>query len=314
MSEVGTPLQGAPAPRSTSSKLMRGAIWVAIGALIAAAFVCVFWVIFGDQNGIIARAFLTIVLLAGFAGMALVDSSMASRRPEWLVLASMITWVVVLLVGAVKIWLLPVAGEGSFYVAERLLHLLFVAGVMQLLLLHLRLYLAAAARHVTVFSRVITYATLAFLIGLAGMLVFWLTFPHHFDYPDLYWKIVVALTILVAVGTMLIPLLNALFAPKKPRPAMHMPPIAAYPPPQGVGLRPWPTFADGVTPLPMLPDGSPDFNAYHYAPPAFPVPPAGVAPVLPPLPTIVSAPEPPTSEDAPPAEAFPPPPPPVSPR
>ena len=33
---------------------------------------------------------------------------------------------------------------------------------------------------------------------------------------------------------------------------------------------PWPTFADAVTPLPALPDGSPDWNAYYTGVPSHP--------------------------------------------
>ena len=54
--------------KPNTSLLIRGAIWIAIGALIAAALVCVVWVLIGDQDGLIGRAFLTILLLAGFAG------------------------------------------------------------------------------------------------------------------------------------------------------------------------------------------------------------------------------------------------------
>ena len=43
------------APRSG---LLRWAIWVAIIALIAAALVCVVWVLVGPENGLIGRAFL----------------------------------------------------------------------------------------------------------------------------------------------------------------------------------------------------------------------------------------------------------------
>ncbi|MGG1909492.1 hypothetical protein AB1285_21120 [Microbacterium sp. NRRL B-14842] len=94
--------------------------------------------------------------------------------------------------------------------------------------------------------------TIVFLGALVALLVFFLAFPNTFDYTELYWRIVVALTILVAVGTTLIPLLNALFAPKK-APAAR--PVASAPS--------WPTYADGITPLPVLPDGSPDWNAYY---------------------------------------------------
>lgn len=293
----------APAEKKNMSLLIRGAIWIAIGALIAAAFVCVIWVLIGDQDGLIGRAFLTILLLAGFAGIAILEAGLATNRPDWLSLASMVSWIIALLVGAVKIWL-PEDSE-FFTGAERFFHLLLVVGILQLALLHVRLFTPAAQRHVTTFTRIIYITTLVVLGALVGMLVFFLTFPHTFDYSELYWRIVVALTILAAVGTTLVPLLNALFAPKKP--VVASPGFAAAPA--------WPTYADGISPLPALPDGSPDWNAYYTghpsalpqaqlaapAQPQFPVAPAAVQPV-PSAPPVQQAAYPP------PPAAFPPPP------
>ncbi|HWS49738.1 MAG TPA: hypothetical protein VN241_01895, partial [Microbacterium sp.] len=237
----------AKAEKKNTSLLIRGAIWIAIGALIAAAIVCVIWVLVGDQDGLIGRAFLTILLLAAFAGIAILEAGLAPNRPDWLALASMVSWIVALLVGAVKIWLPD--DDDYFGGAERFFQLLLVVGILQLALLHVRLFNRAAERHVTTFTRVIYIVTLVFLVALAAMLIFFLTFPHTFDYVELYWRIVVALTILAAVGTTLIPLLNALFAPKKR-------PVAAAAAPSGAPS--WPTYADGITPLPVLPDGQPD--------------------------------------------------------
>ncbi|WP_091230682.1 hypothetical protein [Microbacterium sp. 3J1] len=238
--------------KKNMSLLIRGAIWIAIGALIAAALVCVVWVLIGDQDGIIGRAFLTILLLAAFAGIAILEAGLAPNRPDWLALSSMVSWIVALLVGAVKIWLPD--DDPFFSGAERFFQLLLVVGILQLALLHVRLFTPAARRHVTTFTRIIYIATLVFLGGLVGMLVFFLTFPHTFDYGEFYWRIVVAFTILAAVGTTLIPLLNALFAPKKPAAARTH---------GGAAAPAWPTYADGGTPLPVLPDGSPDWNAYY---------------------------------------------------
>ncbi|MFS0911821.1 hypothetical protein AB3M89_08505 [Microbacterium sp. 179-I 3D2 NHS] len=246
-----TPRPTTQGEKKNMSLLIRGAIWIAIGALIAAALVCVIWVLIGDQDGLIGRAFLTILLLAAFAGIAILEAGLAPNRPDWLALASMVTWIVALLVGAVKIWL---PEEDAYFTgAERFFQLLLVIGILQLGLLHVRLFTPAARRHVTTFTRVIYIVTLVFLTALVALLVFFLAFPHSFDYGELYWRIVVALTILAAVGTTLIPLLNALFAPKKaPRPAGA---VASAPS--------WPTYADGITPLPVLADGSPDWNAYY---------------------------------------------------
>lgn len=248
--------------RPNTSLLIRGAIWIAIGALIAAALVCVVWVLIGDQDGLIGRAFLTILLLAGFAGIAIAEASLAPNRPDWLALASMISWIVALIVGAVKIWLPEDGYFGSG--AERFFQLLLVVGILQLALLHARLYLKASQRHVTTFTKVITYTTFALMVGLVGMLVFYLTFPDLLEYTELYWRIVVALTILVAVGTTLIPLLNALFAPRKSPAALAAPAAQQQP-------MAWPTYADGRTPLPVMPDGSPDWNAYYTGYPTYPV-------------------------------------------
>lgn len=236
--------------KKNMSLLIRGSLWIAIGALIAAALVCVIWVLIGDQDGLIGRAFLTILLLAAFAGIAILEAGLAPNRPDWLQLASMVSWIVALLVGAVKIWL---PEDGFYFGAERFFQLLLVIGILQLALLHVRLFTPAAQRYVTTFTRVIYIVTITFLAGLVGMLVFFLAFPNTFHYGELYWRIVVALTILVAVGTTLIPLLNALFAPKKKTPADR----AVASPPS------WPTYADGLTPLPALPDASPDWNAYY---------------------------------------------------
>ena len=252
-----------PAPRAdpvrsdvTGSSLVRAAIWVAIGALIAAAIVCVIWVLVGTQNGIVGRAFLTVLLLAAFAGVAIIDAHLAARRPAWFALASMVVWVVTLLIGAVMIWLPDRFGWSGF---TRFVQFLLIVLILQLALLHLRLYTKAFRRHVTTFTQIVATVTIVLVFVLAVLLVLPLMIGEWVDFADLYWRFVVAVTILAAVGTALIPLLNALFAPRRPRPAPPAPPAGAAPP----ALLPWPTYADGVTPLPVLPDGSPDFAAYY---------------------------------------------------
>ncbi|NYE19228.1 hypothetical protein [Microbacterium immunditiarum] len=295
---VPEPSEPHEATDTTRNPLLRAAIWVAIGALVAAAIVCVVWVLIGSQNGIVGRAFLTILLLAAFAGVAILDAHLAPRRPAWFALASMGSWVAALLIGAVLIWMPERYALGTF---TRFFQFLVVVLILQLLLLHIRLYVKAYQRYVTAFTRVVAIITLALVVALAVMLILPIVLNEWLEFPELYWRIVVAITILAAVGTALIPLVNALFAPKKPRmPRGVQQPIAGYAP------APWPTYADGVTPLPVMPDGTPDWNAYYtgyptvqpypteqyapeqYAPelPQPPVPPAGYEgyPPPPPLP------------------------------
>lgn len=276
------------APAKTAPSLLRAAIWVAIGALIAAAIVCVVWVLVGEQNGIVGRAFLTILLLAAFAGVTILDAHLAPRRPAWFALASMGTWIAALLIGAVMIWM-PERYLWSGF--PRFMQFLFIVLILQLALLHIRLYLKAFQRYDTPFTRAVAIVTIVLVVALAALLIVPLVLSEYLDFPDLYWRIVVAVAILAAVGTALIPLVNALFAPKTPRPAAAYPApyagvpqpyasqqLAAQPAPQQPfgsqqipgqtaapqqELLPWPNYVDGSTPLPMLPDGSPDWNAYY---------------------------------------------------
>lgn len=263
-----------PITSPESNKILRASIWVAIGALIAAALVCVVWVLIGDENGIVGKAFLTVLLLAAFAGVAILETNLAARRPAWLALASMLAWVLILLIGAFLIWM-PTSGYFGVG-AERFFRFILIALIIQGALLHARLLLRAYERHQTTFTTVVTYVTIGLVVILAVMLVLPLMTDEFVTYRPLYWRVVVALAILAAVGTAIVPLVNALFAPKAPRAAAPAPyngvppaygrvPAAALTP----APLPWPTFADGVTPLPALPDGAPDWNAYYTGRPTY---------------------------------------------
>ncbi|WP_292836421.1 hypothetical protein [Microbacterium sp.] len=250
-----------------TSKIMRAALWVAIGALIAAAIVCVIWVLIGDANGIVGKAFLTIILLAGFAGVAIGEANMAPRRPEWLTLASMITWVAILLIGAVMIWMPEPTDYSYGFGGDRFFRFVLIALILQGALLHVRLYLKAYQRYETTFTSIVTYVTIGLVVILSVMLVLPLLLWADVEFRPLYWRVVVALAILAAVGTALVPLVNALFAPKKPRRAASVAYTSPAVPAQ------WPTYADGITPLPVLPDGAtPDWNAYYTGQPTYAAP------------------------------------------
>lgn len=321
-----TPVPRAEAGRTDASPspLLRIAIWVAIGALIAAALVCVVWVLIGGQNGLIGRAFLTILLLAGFAGVAILDAHLAPRRPAWFALASLASWIIALLIGAIMIWM---PDRFPWLGFSRVIQFLLIVLILQLVLLHVRLYIKAFQRHDTPFTRTVVVITIALVVGLAALLIVPLAFWEWLYFADIYWRIVVAVAILAAVGTALVPLINVLLAPKKPRPHAAYPVAAPAAPaalaaPGTQELLPWPTYVDAVTPLPMLPDGSPDWNAYYTG---YPSPGAHVFTRVEPAPAAelpAAAPEP-APAPAPPAPEQPrtqpgyegyPPPPPLPPR
>jgi hypothetical protein len=309
---VPNPTPTAPPTDDRSARLVRIAIWVAIGALIAAALVSVVWVLVGTQNGIVGRAFLTILLLAAFAGAAILDSHLAPRRPAWFTLVSMGSWVLALLIGAVLIWMPePRRLTWEPIGLTRFLIFLLIVLILQLAVLHVRLYTRAIDRAPSTFNRVAGYITIALVAVLAVMLILPLVLREYVEFHDIYWRIVVAISILAAVGTALVPLVNVLFAPKRPRDRA----VAG-------GPQAWPTFVDGVTPLPVLPDGSPDWQAYYtgyptgYAHPAeiatsptadaayAPHPSAEAPTITPSEPPVAPAAQPPAAY-----EGFPPPPP-----
>ncbi len=324
---VPEPHQPAPHPAAEAgpSSLVRAAIWVAIGALIAAALVCVVWVLIGGQNGIVGRAFLTILLLVGFAGATILDAHLAPRRPAWFALASMGVWIATLLIGAVMIWMPERYSWEGF---SRFVQFLFIVLILQLGLLHVRLFLKAFQRYDTPFTRTVAIVTIILVAALAVLLIIPLMLGEYLWFPDIYWRVTVAVAILAAVGTALIPLVNALFAPRKPRAAAPYPvpygvapaPVAPAPvapqlsaapgqdvTPASQELLPWPTYVDGATPLPMLPDGSPDWTAYYTG---YPTPGAHVfgapeaAPASPPA--EAASPEPAGYEGYPPPPPLPP--------
>ena len=289
-----------PGTPSARPPLQRTALWVAVAAMLAAAVICVFWVLLGDSGGIVVRAFLTVALVAAFAGVTLLDASEAPRRPSWYVLASMGGWVLLLLAGAVTIWIQERAQPYDGVV--RFSCLLVLVLVVRLALLHIRLFLRAHLRHVTTATRAITIGTVVVVILLVLLLAVPLTVVSELHFPDFYWRVIASLAILGAVGTALVPLINALSLPRAPRtqaygyggpvygthygapggpggPGTAGGPVpgAASASPQpgaagvpsqpgaapGAGPLPWPRYADGVTPLPVLPDGQPDWQAYY---------------------------------------------------
>lgn len=261
-----------------TSPLLRAAIWVAIGALIAAALVCVVWVLIGEQNGIVGRAFLTILLLAGFAGVAILDAHLAPRRPAWFALASMATWIVTLLIGAVMIWMPERYSWSGF---GRFLQFLFIVLILQLALLHVRLYMKALERYVTRFTQIVAFTTIGLVTLLAVLLIIPLMLSEWVDFADIYWRIVVATAILAAVGTALLPLVNALFAPRKARP------VAAAPAP-APGYSGGPAYGAGFG----APGGYGSAGGYGPATPAA-YPGAQPAPAAPPFSAqLPAAPEP----------------------
>ncbi|MGO3885642.1 MAG: hypothetical protein ACTJHU_05025, partial [Mycetocola sp.] len=285
--------QSGPGQADQGLSYWRIAVWVAIGAIIASALVCVIWVILGDSgSGIIPRAFLTVVLLAGFSGVALYDASAAGRRRQWLSLLSLAGWVIILVLAMVKIWS-PMQWYSPDNGVLRFFELVGIVLVIRLAILFVQLFTKLLVNPADRFARIDGSIT----IGLVGLLAVLLLVPLVFTgfiYHDVYYRLVVGIAILATVGTVLVPLFRLLNGgPAAGVTAGTVSLTAEGYPAQGQQLRGqsaqggyvsgtdrsrqqtshlpssiptqygWPLFVDGVTPLPVLANGSPDLDAFH---------------------------------------------------
>ncbi|WP_395245878.1 hypothetical protein ACGGZK_08790 [Agromyces sp. MMS24-K17] len=274
----------SPAPPATRSTAATIALWLSIGMLVAAALLGGYFIIVGDQANVAGRAWLTLVLVALFAGAVVLDANVSNGPNRWYLAASTIVNVVLVGVGLLKVWNgwgQPADTDDAFVWWGQILRFLMVIALLRLALLVSQLYgLHFIARGRTAATRVAASVTLAFVWLTAIVLAAPAAFPEA-AWPDWWWRAAGA-TSLVAVVTAVIPLVVRAFTPREPRPvAVAAVQQQGYPVPQQgypQGVQPGYIPQPGYAPQPgYLPQPA-------YAAPAAPQPPAAppVAPAQPP--------------------------------
>lgn len=276
-----------------------------IGAVVAAGLVGIVAVLLGDFGRVAVQLLLTIVVVVVFALLSWYDADVSSRRSGTFAFASIVTSMYLLVAGLYKVWLAPTnpsGGDDLWLVAERFWHWIWLVGVARVALLHVHLLLVIHRRYPTPALQVVAKATVGVIALLALLLSIPLLAPDV-DYARGYWRLVWVVVILDLLGTVVVPLSNALFRPRgtasasavgswpKPEAQPAVPPTAPAAPIATWGATPvpdaptaatavgpvggdryryeprpassralaWPRYVDG-TPLPALPDGSPDFS------------------------------------------------------
>jgi len=281
-----------------------------IGAVVAAGLVGVAAVLLGDFGMVAVQLLLTIVVVVVFALLSWYDADVSSRRSGIFAFASIATSMYLLVAGLYKVWIVPtgISGDGIWFVLEHFWHWIWLVGVARVALLHVHLLLVIHRRYPTPVLQVVAKATVGVIALLALLLSIPLLAPDV-DYARGYWRLVWVVVILDLLGTVVVPLSNALFRPRAtlpsatwpvpeqqpawvatptpaapaPAPEVPLPPAPAPAPapasapdpaPETVvasdgrryASRPsasralaWPRYVDG-TPLPALPDGTPDFS------------------------------------------------------
>jgi hypothetical protein len=172
-----------------------------VGAIIAAALVGVVSALVGEFGDTSWRLLGTIVLFVFFALCCWYDADVSGRRSPAFGFTSVGVSLYLLVVGIQKIWLSTDDG---------LLRWFWLALVGRVALLHVHLLLTNKRRFTTTTMQAVTVVT----IGLVALLASLLSVPFlasQGDYPELYWRVVVAVAILDLLGTVLIPLVYVLF-------------------------------------------------------------------------------------------------------
>ncbi|GAB2969849.1 hypothetical protein [Frigoribacterium salinisoli] len=174
-----------------------------VGSIVAAALVGVGSALAGDFGPTSWRLLGTIALFVFFAFCCWYDADVSARRSAAFGVTSIAVSILLLLVGVTWLWLGDDAG--------RLPHWLWIAVVGRVALLHVHLLLTNKRRFTSDAMQAVTVATIVLVGALAVLLVLPSLASRDAGYPELYWRIVVAVAILDLLGTVLIPLTYALF-------------------------------------------------------------------------------------------------------
>jgi len=266
-----------PAPDAAPEKRSRAAtmsLYLAIGALIAAAALGGFFIIVGDQANIAGRAWLTLLLVALFAGAVVLDAFAARGPNRWYLGVSTIVNVVLVAIGLLKLWngwLQPEDTAAASVWLLQMLRLLMIIAVLRLAVLFTQLYgLHFVTRARTQLGKLVSVLTVGLVWATALVLAAPAAFPAP-AWPDWWWRIAGATT-LVAVVTTVIPLIMRAFeprAPKPPKPVVQQPAYYAQQVPGYYGQVPgqpapgpvvqpippgYPQAAPGVPPVPTVPE------------------------------------------------------------
>jgi hypothetical protein len=276
-------------------------LFLAIGALIAAAVLGGYFIIVGDQANVAGRAWLTLFLVGLFAGAVVLDANVANGPNRWYLGVSTIVNVVLVTIGLIKLWngwLQPDDTAAASVWFVQTLRLVLIIVLFRLALLFTQLYgLYFVTRARSQVGKLTAILTIALAWVTALILAAPAAFPEP-EWPDWWWRVAGATT-LVAVVTTVIPLIVRAFEPKAPKPALPVQPVQqqyyqapAYYAQQPAQVQPVPPGVQQVQPVPP--------GVQPVPPQAVPpqaVPPQAVPPVqqqaVPPVPPVPGAPTPP---------------------
>lgn len=242
-----------------------------IGAVVAAGLVGIIAVLVGDFGLVAVQLLLTIIVVVVFALLSWYDADVSSRRSGVFAFASIVTSMYLLVTGLLKSWVLrPHLGDADDFsvVGRQFFEWIGLVAIARIALLHVHLLLVIHGRRPTALLRVVARAT----VGVIALLAALLSFPllvSDFDQPEALWRTVWVVVILDLLGTVVIPLSNALFSPRRAeQPGAWVPDVAGPPS--------WSDAPPPVAGAPTLVDVDVDRTGIAHVDAAVPVPAAFV--------------------------------------
>jgi len=188
-----------------------------IGAVVAAGLVGIIAVLVGDFGLVAVQLLLTIVVVVVFALLSWYDADVSSRRSGVFAFASILTSMYLLATGLLKTWVLRTdLGDADDFsvVGRQFSEWIGLVAIARVALLHVHLLLVIHSRRPTALLRVVARATVGVIAVLAALLSFPLL-VSDLDQPEALWRTVWVVVILDLLGTVVIPLSNALFSPRR---------------------------------------------------------------------------------------------------
>ena len=187
-----------------------------IGAVVAAGLVGIVAVLLGDFGRVAVQLLLTVVVVVVFALLSWYDADVSSRRSGTFAFASIAVSMYLLVTGLFKVWVVPTdpfGGDGIWLVGAHFWQWLGIVFVARFALLHVHLLLVIHRRYPTPLLQLVAKVT----VGVIALLALLLSVPLLAPDADLasgYWRLVWVVVILDLLGTVVVPLSNALFRPR----------------------------------------------------------------------------------------------------
>ena len=243
------------------------ALWLSVATLVAAAVFGGVLIVVGDQANIAGRVWFTLLLVAAFAGIVVLDGRFEDTPNRWYLPASTLLNILLVLIGLFKLWNGPLqpanssdawVWSGQFW---RWIGLVFVVRIALLVTQFFVLQFVNRARREA--TKIAARVTVVLVWVTATVFILPLSFPNLEPlgiggYADWWWRIAGATTLVMAVSVV-IPLVVRAFEPRPPK-QQSVPPVYGQQAPYGqapFGQAPYGQAPYAQSPYGEVPYGQP---------------------------------------------------------